>query len=347
MLAFNGPSPRARAHESRTTSVGPRSEPSRGSAPKHDGRRAIVTRSVVRGSRWLRRCCVAVSDASRLGPTTCGLARACHPGPVAAVTASAVGLTRLFGGRRCEVLRVGAAVLVGQLAIGWQNDWIDADRDRQAARPDKPIVSDLIAGGTVRNAAVVAGLACIPASAALGRRSALAHLVALASAGSYNAGLKRTVLSIFTYAVSFGLLPVVAHDAHPREEATPGWAIAAGALLGMSAHLVNVLPDRDADRELGVLGVPQRLPPEASLALATALLLGASGTIAFGAGGLSRQAVGTFGASCAVSGVTLLAGQRLGGRTPFRLLLANALLQILLVSRTVDRDALSQSGTPV
>lgn len=287
-----------------------------------------------------------MSNASRLGRTALGLAKACHPGPVAAVTASAVGLTRLFGGRRREALRVGVAVLVGQLAIGWQNDWIDADRDRQAARTNKPIAADLVGGGTVRNAAVVAGLACIPASAALGRRGALAHLVALASAGSYNAGLKRTVLSIVTYAVSFGLLPVIAHDAHPREEATPGWAIAAGALLGMSAHLVNVLPDRDADRELGVLGVPQRLPPEGSLALATALLVGASGSIAFGASGLSRRTVGTFGASCAVSGVTLLAGQRLGERTPFRLLLANALLQILLVSRTVDRDALSQSWSP-
>jgi heme o synthase len=286
-----------------------------------------------------------VSGASSLGRTALGLAKGCHPGPVAVVTVASVGLARVFGGERREALRVGAAVLAGQLAIGWQNDWIDAERDRLAARSDKPISSDLVGRGTVGTAAVLAAAACVPASAALSRRGALAHLVAVASAVSYNAGLKRTVLSILTYGVSFGLLPVVAHDASPREDTTPGWAIAAGALLGMAAHLVNVLPDRDADRDLGVLGVPQRLSPDVSLTLATALLLGASGNIAFGAGGLSRRSVGTFGASCAVSGATLLAGRRAGGRMPFRLLLVNVLIQIALVSRSRSSGVLGGNST--
>ena len=285
-----------------------------------------------------------MSNASRLGRTALGLAKGCHPGPVAVVTTASIGMARVFGGQRREALRVGAAVLAGQLAIGWQNDWIDADRDRLAARSDKPISSDLVGRGTVGTAAVLAAAACVPASAALGRRGAVAHLVAVASAVSYNAGLKRTVLSILTYGVSFGLLPVVAHDASSREDTTPGWAIAAGALLGMAAHLLNVLPDRDADRDMGVLGLPQRLSPDVSITLATALLLGASGSIAFGAGGLSRRTVGTFGASCAVSGATLLAGRRAGGRMPFRLLLVNVLVQIALVSRTRRGDARWHSG---
>lgn len=277
-------------------------------------------------------------NARGLGRTAVGLAKACHPGPVAAVTTASVGMARVFGGQRRETLRVGAAVLAGQLAIGWQNDWIDAERDRLAARSDKPISSGLVGRGTVGTAAVLAGVACVPVSAALGRRSAVAHVVAVASGVSYNAGLKRTVLSILTYGVSFGLLPVVAHDASPGEDGTPGWAIAAGALLGMAAHLVNVLPDRDADRAMGVMGLPQRLSPDGSLTLATVLLLGASGSIAFGSGGLSRRTAGTFAAGCAVSGATLLAGRRAGGRMPFRLLLVNALVQIALVSRTRRRD---------
>ena len=278
-------------------------------------------------------------NASTLGRTALGLVKGCHPGPVAAVTIASVGMARVFGGRRREALRVGAAVLAGQLAIGWQNDWIDAERDRLAARSDKPISSGLVGRGTVGTAAVLAGAACLPASAALSRRGAVAHLVAVASGISYNAGLKRTVLSILTYGVSFGLLPVVAHDASPGEDATPGWAIVAGALLGMAAHLVNVLPDRDADRNMGVLGVPQRLSPDQSLTLATLLLLGASGSIAFGSGGVSRRTAGTFGASCAVSGAALLAGRRAGGRMPFRLFLVNVLVQISLVSRTRRDDA--------
>jgi protoheme IX farnesyltransferase len=287
-----------------------------------------------------------VSSASGVRRTALGLAKACHPGPVAAVTTASIGMARVFGGQRREALRVGAAVFAGQLAIGWQNDWVDADRDRLAARSDKPISSDLVGRGTVGTAAVLAAAVCVPASAALSRRGALAHLTAVASAFSYNAGLKRTVLSILTYGVSFGLLPVVAHDASPREDKTPGWAIAAGALMGMAAHLVNVLPDRDADREMGVLGLPQRLSPDTSLTLATALLLGASGSIAFGSGGLSRRTMGTFGASCAVSGATLLAGRRAGGRMPFRLLLVNALVQIALVSGARPSDAPSPSGPP-
>jgi 4-hydroxybenzoate polyprenyltransferase len=258
---------------------------------------------------------------------------------VAVVTAASIGMTRVFGGQRREALRVGTAVLVGQLAIGWQNDWIDTERDRRAARSDKPIPSDLVGRATVGTAAVLAAAACVPASAALGRRSAVAHLVAVSSAVSYNVGLKRTVLSILTYGVSFGLLPVIAHDASTHEDTTPVWAIAAGSLVGMAAHLVNVLPDRDADREMGVLGVPQRLSPDASLALATALLLGASASISFGAGGISRRTMSTFGASCATSGATLLAGRRAGGRMPFRLLLVNALAQIALVLQSRHRDA--------
>jgi protoheme IX farnesyltransferase len=276
-------------------------------------------------------CEQPVSSARRAGAGVLGLAKACHPGPVTAVSAASAGMVIAFGGRRRDALRVGLAVLTGQLAIGWQNDWVDAERDRLAARLDKPIAAALVARRTVGAAAAVAGAACLPASAWLGRRAALAHLTAVASGASYNAGLKRSALSILTYAVSFGLLPVVAHEALPSDDATPGWAIAAGAQLGMAAHLVNVLPDRDSDRELGVLGLPQRLSAQASLALATVLLLGANASIAFGSGGLSRRTTGTFGASCALSAATLLAGRRAGGRAPFRLLLVNVLAQIALL----------------
>ena len=96
-----------------------------------------------------------MSNASRLGRTALGLAKGCHPGPVAVVTTASIGLARVFGGQRREALRVGAAVLAGQLAIGWQNDWVDAERDRLARRSDKPIPSGLVGLGTVGTAAVL------------------------------------------------------------------------------------------------------------------------------------------------------------------------------------------------
>ena len=85
-----------------------------------------------------------------------GLAKGCHPGPVAVVTTASIGMARVFGGQRREAIRVGAAVFAGQLAIGWQNDWVDAERDRLTGRSEKPIASDLIGRGTVGTAAVLA-----------------------------------------------------------------------------------------------------------------------------------------------------------------------------------------------
>jgi protoheme IX farnesyltransferase len=281
---------------------------------------------------------VSEGDASGLRRTALGLVKACHPGPVAAVTAASIAMARVFGGRRRDALRVGTAVLAGQLAIGWQNDWVDAERDRLAARSDKPLPADLLTRETLGAAALLAAAVCLPTSAALSRRGALAHLVAVASAVSYNAGLKRTPLSILTYAVSFGLLPVVAHDAWRREDTTPEWAVAAGAFMGMSAHLVNVLPDREADRELGVMGFPQRLSADASLALAAMLLVGASGSIAFGTAGVSRRTVRLCGLSCAASGAMVLAGRRCRGRMAFRLFLINGLAQVALVARALPRE---------
>ena len=110
-----------------------------------------------------------------------------------------------------------------------------------------------------RGPRVAAAAACVPLSLALGRRAGAAHLVAVASALSYNAGLKAGPLSFAPYAVSFGLLPDVVALAAPGGRAAPGWASAAGALLGVGAHLANALPDLEDDLATGVRGLPHRL----------------------------------------------------------------------------------------
>ncbi|NEB37539.1 hypothetical protein G3I54_11485, partial [Streptomyces sp. SID14515] len=57
-----------------------------------------------------------------------GLALACHPGPALAVTAlaCALALGSGLGGPRSAL--VTAAVLTGQLSVGWCNDAYDARR---------------------------------------------------------------------------------------------------------------------------------------------------------------------------------------------------------------------------
>ena len=59
--------------------------------------------------------------------------------------------------------------------------------------------------------------------------------------------------------VSFGVLPAIATlgQAYPRFP-RPGCS-AAGALLGVAAHVTNVLPDLADDDRTGIRGLPHRL----------------------------------------------------------------------------------------
>ena len=130
-------------------------------------------------------------------PTFSWLVRACHPEPTAAVTVLAATLVGASGG---NPLVAGAAVLSGQLSVGWSNDWVDADRDRAVGRKDKPVVQGMPVA-TLRRAALLALRACVPLSLLMGRYAGAAHLVAVASAWLYNARLKSTVLSFLPYAL--------------------------------------------------------------------------------------------------------------------------------------------------
>lgn len=227
-----------------------------------------------------------------------GLVLACHPLPAAAVTVLTTVLAAAAGARGPILGLLAAAVLAGQLCVGWTNDLLDRDRDRAVGRLDKPLALDLVSAPAVRAAAVAAGVSCVPLSLGLGPAPGLAHLTAVGGALAYDLGLKRTWWSWAPYAISFGLLPVVVWLVSPRETLPPTWMIVAGAFLGIGAHGANVLPDYAGDRATGTLGLPQRLSlavlrigTAAALMTALALLiLGPAGSpqpwewAAFGAG---------------------------------------------------------------
>jgi 4-hydroxybenzoate polyprenyltransferase len=205
--------------------------------------------------------------------------------------------------------RVALAFATGQLSVGWSNDWIDAERDRAVQRGDKPVVTGLPVG-TVRTAALLAALLCVPASLSLGTSAGLVHLVAVAGAWAYNLGLKSTVLSFAPYAVSFGLVPNVITLVHGG--AAPWWATAAGALLGVGAHAANVLPDLDDDARTGVQGLPHRLGRRGATWLAGVSLLAATLVLATGPG-----ASWPGGAGVLVALGVFGTGVRRGGRAVF------------------------------
>jgi 4-hydroxybenzoate polyprenyltransferase len=210
------------------------------------------------------------------------LALSCHPVPSVAVTAVSGGLAALANLPLGQGALVMGAVFTGQLSVGWSNDYVDAERDRATLRADKPLATGATTPRAVGTAAAMALLVTIVLSALLGWPGGAVALLTVLSAWAYNLGLKATVLSWLPYAVSFGLSPAIVtmSAASPRWPAA--WAIAAGALLGVAAHLANVLPDLDDDIATGIRGLSHRIGARGTALTAAGLLLIASAVILFG-----------------------------------------------------------------
>jgi 4-hydroxybenzoate polyprenyltransferase len=210
------------------------------------------------------------------------LVLSCHPIPSVAVTAISAGLVALADLTLGRGALVTVAVFTGQLAIGWSNDYLDAERDRAVLRSDKPVANGAMKPRVAGIAAVAALIVTFALSAAVGWPGGAAALAIVLCGWVYNLGLKATVLSWLPYAIAFGMLPAVATlSASPPRWPAP-WALSAGGLLGVAAHLANVLPDLGDDVATGVRGLPHRIGARATALAAAALLLTASAVILFG-----------------------------------------------------------------
>lgn len=215
-------------------------------------------------------------------PTAALLVAASHPGPCVAVTAFATALGAVAGNSRSGCAVIAAAVLAGQLSIGWSNDRIDAARDARANRSDKPVATGLLPTRVIDLAIIAVLVAELPLSVLLGWPSAAINLFTIACGWAYNLGLKASWWSWAPYALAFGALPAITTTTLPDPRLPGLWVMAGGALLGVAANLTNALPDLVDDEENGVRGLPHRLGAAKSLALAAALLLAASLLVVFG-----------------------------------------------------------------
>lgn len=258
-----------------------------------------------------------------------GLVRACHPGPTVAVTTLAALLAvgaQVDPGRGVVVV---VAVLAGQLSIGWSNDLVDEARDREVARPDKPLASGAVAVRTVRTACGVALLVAVVLPLALGLvagwTTAVTGLAVVVGGWAYNLGLKATVWSPVPYAVAFGALPAFVLLAD--DVAVPSWLPVAGALLGVGAHVVNVVPDLADDAATGVRGLPHRLGPRWAAPTGALVLVVATAVMVVGAqvpGPAAVLVAVLVGALAVVAGVS-------DGRAAFRAAVAIALVDVVLL----------------
>ncbi len=254
-----------------------------------------------------------------------GLLRAAHAGPAFAVVVLATLLAATTDLGPGGVLLVAAAVLAGQLSVGWSNDLVDEARDRDVGRADKPLVSGAVARRTVLAACALAVVATVVLSLACGWAAGLVHLACVASAWAYNLGLKGTPWSWVPYAFSFGGLVVFVSL---TDGAWPAWWIpVAGALLGVGAHLLNVLPDLADDAATGVHGLPHRLGARLIPPVAATVLLVATVLLAVGVGTGRAASIAGLVLVCVLAGVVVLGR----GRIPFLAAVLIALTDVVLM----------------
>ena len=267
------------------------------------------------------------------------------------MTAATVLYARSRRRRLPETAGIAAAVLAGQLSIGWQNDALDAVRDRAAGRRDKPAARGEVTPASLAAAAVVAGAASVPLSLRLGRPAGWAHLAAVTAGTAYNLGLRATALSPMPYLVAFGLLPAVVDLASPDGRRPPAAVLATASLLGGAAHVANVLPDLDDDVAHGIVGLPHRLGRRGAIVLLAGLLLAVGALLEQVPGAPARWRHCAAGWSLAVAAGTLALeaptgpGPRRPSRAAFHLVTLGAVVDAgLLLAAT--RAAPAPSGRP-
>jgi len=199
------------------------------------------------------------------------LLKASHFGPTVIVVTTTF-LLALSQYSALGAARVALAIFPGQLLVGWSNDFMDFNLDQTAGRLKKPLVSGELQLSTLRRSIPVAASAAVLLSllSPLGVVGTLIHCLGLLSAVAYNAKLKATIFSPVPYAISFGGLPWAIYLSNG--ERPPLWLFLGFILISVAFHFLNVIKDLSWDIRQGVLGAPQRLGRNKSVATAISLI---------------------------------------------------------------------------
>ncbi|CAB4939582.1 MAG: hypothetical protein F2840_04070 [Actinobacteria bacterium] len=209
-----------------------------------------------------------------------GFLRACHPGPTVAVTVVITAFAWSVGWRLPGIALLLVTVLVGQLSVGWSNDAHDAGLDAASGRTSKPTV-----GAQVTARALWSGaLAALVVSFALswivaGPVGGTFHVFSVAMAWLYNLRLSRTAWSWLPYALAFGAVPGFVTYGLDGQPPTL-WSSFCFAIIGVSAHLANALPDLQSDTEAGMGGLAVHLGRRRSVLVCWTLLAAGTAVLA-------------------------------------------------------------------
>lgn len=196
-----------------------------------------------------------------------GFTQATHFGPTVLVVTISFFLS-LSQYSAIDSIRIAIAILAGQCVVGWTNDLVDLPLDRAAGRSKKPLVAEQIMAAHLKPAICIAlGLAIfLSLISPLGVKGTLVHALGLLSATFYNFKLKKTLLSVLPYVISFGSLPWAIYLSAGKQP--PLWLVLGFILISSAFHFLNVLKDLEMDVSQGVLGLPQRVGRIGSLAIA-------------------------------------------------------------------------------
>ncbi len=208
-----------------------------------------------------------------------GFVRAAHPLPTIAVSLVITAFGWSLGWTGWPLVAVFVTILIGQLSVGWSNDAADASLDARVGRTSKPTVAQDVSARTLWIAAITAlAAASLLSWAVAGWLGGSFHVFAILMAWLYNIRLSRTAWSWLPYALAFGAMPAFLsfglNDAPPT-----AWAVAVFAIIGVSAHLANALPDAESDAAAGVGGLVVRLGTRRSVLLCWLLLAFGSGIL--------------------------------------------------------------------
>lgn len=184
------------------------------------------------------------------------LVKATHFPQALAMVVLSVVASALFGQVGIQLLFVAIATAAGQASIGWVNDFVDAKTDIALKRAHKPSVRYVLKPEALKVPIFIALLVSLPFSfLAAGWVGGSAHILAVASAQIYNLYLSRTVWSWLPYAVSFSLLTVFLTQSSSID-LWPSWQIVViAACVGVSAHILNALPDMELDKRAQLGGL--------------------------------------------------------------------------------------------
>ena len=207
------------------------------------------------------------------------LAKACHPLPTVTVSLVITAYAWSLGWSGWSLAFVFVTFFVGQLSVGWSNDAHDSNLDAKVGRAGKPTVAQEVSAQALWLAAVAALSISIALSwLVAGWAGGSFHVFALLMAWLYNIRLSRTVWSWLPYALAFGSVPAFLTYGFNDEPPTL-WSVAMFAIIGVSAHLANALPDAESDASADLGGAVVSLGTRRSLLLCWLLLAVGSGIL--------------------------------------------------------------------